>query len=342
MPNHAPEPTLPKAPEPYWRDSTTLTSFPSLQEDIEVDVAVVGAGITGIIAAYLMSKAGVKVALLEADKILNGTTGHTTAKITAQHGLFYDELIQHMGETKAKQYYESNLGAIEFIRSTSEDLNIDCQFQNQDAYVYSVSDDYARAIDKEYKAYQTLGINGELTDGVPFNVQTLNAIVMKGQAQFHPLWFLASLLDEMKKNGTQIFEGTTAVDVDQNNGPIVVAREGHRVKADKVLSCSHYPFYDGLGFYFTRMYAERAYILAGKIQTKYPGGMYISAEKPTRSLRSVEIHGEPMVLLSGEGHRTGQGNDTMSHYKALRSFGQDVVGMNEIKYRWSAQDPLHP
>jgi Rieske Fe-S protein len=86
------------------------------------------------------------------------------------------------------------------------------------------------------------------------------------------------------------------------------------------------------------MHADRSYILAVKTKQAFPGGMYLSADQPTRSLRSVTIHGEEMVLIAGESHKTGQGKDTMEHYKALEDFGEETFGIEDIVYRWSAQD----
>ena len=86
------------------------------------------------------------------------------------------------------------------------------------------------------------------------------------------------------------------------------------------------------------MHADRSYALAVKAKKKFPAGIYISADEPTRSLRSVTVDGEEMVLIVGENHKTGQGIETMEHYKALETFGEEVLGIEEIVYRWSAQD----
>src|SRR5690606_10524647 len=155
---------LPEQPEPYWRTSVEFPTFPSLQEDIEVDVIVVGAGITGITSAYLLANEGLKVAMIEADKVLNGTTGHTTAKITAQHDLIYDEFIHNMGRNTARLYYEANMEALEFIEKTVEEKGIDCDFARGDAYIYSVSAKYANKIKKEAEAYERRQINGRLVE----------------------------------------------------------------------------------------------------------------------------------------------------------------------------------
>lgn len=93
--------TFPQFPESYWLASTTdIPNFPKLSEDIQVDVAIVGAGITGITTAYLLSKKGLNIAVVDTGRILHGTTDHTTAKITAQHDLIYSEFLSHFGKEK--------------------------------------------------------------------------------------------------------------------------------------------------------------------------------------------------------------------------------------------------
>lgn len=329
---------LPPHPKSYWREFSDIPEFPSLNEDIEVDVAIVGGGITGITSAYLLANEGLKVAVLEADKLVNGTTGHTTAKITAQHDLIYDEFITNIGKSKAKLYYEANRQALHFIEKTVSELQIDCEFSKQDAYMYATTEEYARKIEKEAKAYEKLDIDGELVETIPLDVEVKNALIMRNQAQFHPLKYLSHLIQEITEKGGLIFENTTAVNVEAKKNPVVLTRNDCRVTAKHVLACSHFPFYEGLGLYSTRMYADRSYILAVKPKESFPGGMFISADKPTRSLRSVTIDGEDMVLIVGESHKTGQGIDTMKHYQALESFGQQVFGLESIPYRWSAQD----
>src|SRR3954468_15287511 len=159
---------MPQFPEPYWREGF-LPPFEKLTEDLTVDVAIVGGGITGITAGYLLRKEGLKVAILEAGYLLNGTTGHTTAKVTAQHGLIYDEFIQHFGEEKARLYYQSADHSLQFVKKMIQEKNIDCDYSEEDAYIYSTTQEYSRKVEKEAKAYQTLGINGSLLTSIPFN-----------------------------------------------------------------------------------------------------------------------------------------------------------------------------
>lgn len=331
--------TMPFSPEPYWRENVTLPKFSPMTEDQTVDVAIVGGGITGITAAYLLANEGVSVALVEADQLLNGTTGHTTAKVTAQHGLIYDEFIQHFGVEKARLYYNANTEAIQFIKDTIKKSKIECNWQEEDAYLYTISDNYAKKLEKELTAYRKLAITGGLTQRIPLGFEVQNALSMKDQACFHPLKYLSHLVDRITHAGGLIFEKTTAVNVeDAQDCTHVLMRNGTKLHCQTVLCCSHYPFYDGLGFYFSRMYAERSYLIAVTPENDYPGGMYLGVDKPKRSIRSATRNGNPILLIGGESHRTGQGSDTLEHYKALETFARDKIGIKEVLFRWSAQD----
>jgi glycine/D-amino acid oxidase-like deaminating enzyme/nitrite reductase/ring-hydroxylating ferredoxin subunit len=329
---------LPQVPASYWRDFIDFPKFPRLDKEMHVDVVIVGGGITGVTSAYLLANEGLKVAVLEAGQLLNGTTAHTTAKITAQHDLIYDEFMHQIGSSKTRLYYEANAEALNFIRKTVDQHQIKCDFSKQDAYIYATTEEYAHKLEKEAQAYEKIGIDGGLVEQMPLDLDIKKGLVMKNQAQFHPLKYLVHLVQIITQKGGLFFEKTTAVNVETGRRPTVLTRTGSRITADYVLACSHFPFYEGLGFYFTRMHADRSYILAAKTKKAYPGGMYISADQPVRSLRSVPMNGEEMVLIVGESHKTGQGKETLEHYKALESFGQQVFGLDHIAYRWSAQD----
>jgi len=298
-----------------------------------------GGGISGITTAYRLSEEGVKVAILEADVLLNGTTGHTTAKVTAQHGAIYYEFLAHLGLEKAKLYYDAATDALNYIRTLVQDEGIDCDFSNEDAYLYSTTNVGSNKIQKEHDAYKQLGIEGELVQEIPLKLPVKSALVMKNQAQFHPLKYLAHLVNKIKENGGLIFEGTVAEDIKEGERPTVLTKQGAKVTANSVVVASHFPFYDGGGLYFSRMYVERSYILAAKVPNgECPDGMYLSVDSPSRSLRYTMRDGEKLAIIGGEEHKTGQGINTKYHYDALEQYGMELFTDFSIDYRWSAQD----
>ncbi|MBA2940927.1 FAD-dependent oxidoreductase [Paenibacillus sp. CGMCC 1.16610] len=331
---------FPQFPKSVWLSETEMPTYPKLANDIEADVAVVGAGITGMTTAYLLASKGFKVVLVDAGKIANGTTGHTTAKITAQHDLVYDEFISHFGEEKSRLYYEANRDALNFIKKLVVEQAIPCQFKEEDAYIYTIEEANVAKIEAESKAYEKLGIPGGYLAQPPLPFQTQAAIVMKNQAQFDPIPFLKHIAQAFIQLGGQIFEQTTVVGVDKGTPATVKTSEGFRITCNFVVSSSHFPFNDRNGFYFARLHAEKSYALAAKTEISLAGGMYINADTPARSLRTVMVNGEELLLIGGESHKTGQGICTFQYYEALRQFGVAQFNLQEVRYHWSAQDLL--
>ncbi|MCA1011905.1 FAD-dependent oxidoreductase [Halobacillus halophilus] len=329
---------LPERSFPLWRHQS-IGSFPALTENTEADVTVIGSGITGIMTAYLLVKKGFRVVILEAGKIVEGTTGYTTAKISSQHGLIYDHLIQTFGKEKAKLYYDANQEALQLMDQIRQEHHIDCDFAYQDAYVYSTTVESKRNIEKEAKAYEQLGIDGELSQHTDLPFPVTASIKMKDQAHFNPVKFLLPLIEYLRENGTSIYEDTRAVDIKEGKRPEVITRNGQRVHSDHVVMASHFPFKDFKGLYFARLHVDRSYSLAVKMTGQLPDGMYLNAESPKRSLRhAIDSNGDRYLLIGGEGHPSGQSRNTEQHYKRLRDYAEQHFDVESVPYRWSSQD----
>lgn len=327
-----------KPPQSFWMASTKKTDYPKLDKDIKVDVAIIGGGITGILCAYMLNKKGIKIAVIEADHILQGTTGHTTAKITSQHGLIYSKIKSQIGEEYAKQYADANESAIRMFEKIVKENNIECSFVPESAYVYTLQEEYVKKINDEVKAASSLDIKAVYLDEIPLPFPVKAAVRFDNQAQFHPLRFLTSLAKQIADFDVQIFEQSRVVDIEGDESYVLTTNTGKKISAEKVIIATHYPFYNKHGLYFARIYSERSYVLAIKAKEDYPGGMYITAEEPGRSLRSQSSeHGE-LIFVGGEHHKTGQGTDTIKHYEALVDFADQTFTIQNIPYRWSTQD----
>ncbi|GAE29737.1 FAD-dependent oxidoreductase [Halalkalibacter hemicellulosilyticus] len=328
------------SPEPYWQQSCSMSSFPSLNEDLDVDVAIVGGGITGLTSAYLLAKEGMKVALLEASELANGTTGHTTAKITAQHGLIYDEFRSHFDVDTARLYYEAESDALHFIENLITNEGISCHFTKEDAILYTTMNRGVSKLEREFEAYKQIGVKSEWLDTLPLNnIPVKAALKMDQQAQFHPIEYINHLVEMCRSLGVHMYEQTVVNDVKKGQKQTVHTTTDHLVTADNVIIASHFPCIDGNGLYFSRMYADRSYVIAGFVpDDECPKGMYYSIDSPTRSLRYTTVDNRKLAIISGESHKTGQEVDTAFHYEALEQFAYELFSEFELTYKWSAQD----
>ena len=312
-------------------------TFPELDADVEADVVVIGGGIVGITAALLLTEAGVRVALLEADRLVHGVTGHTTAKVTSQHGLIYDRLRSRFGADGARIYGEANETALAWIAERVERDGIECDFRRRAAYAYATSSSERSEVESEAEAAAAAGLPASMTDTVPLPFEVDGAVRFADQAEFHVRRYLLALVDALTAGGCQVFERTRAVEVDSHEQPAVVKTPGGRVIAGQVVVATHYPFLDR-SLAFARVHPERSYAILCRIAGTAPDGMLISAGSPTRSVRAVPVGGEELLLVGGEGHRTGTGGDTEQRYRRLEAFAHEHWDVQSIDYRWSAQD----
>lgn len=325
-------------PVSYWIASTEDTSYPQAKGDTEVDVAIIGGGITGLTTAYLLRKEGIRVAIIEANRIAKGVSGHTTAKITSQHTLIYDKMINTVGEEKARQYADANQSAIDLVEKIIKENNIQCDFKRLPAYVYTNDENYISKVENEVNAALKLGLPAKYTDKLQLPFKVLGAMQFANQAQFHPRKYLLALAAAIDGEDCHIFEQSRAVKFLEGEPHTVITDNGAKIKARSVVLASHYPFYDLPGLYLTRIYPERSYLMGVRIKGSLPEGMYITAEDPGRSMRSCPDGNNELLIVGGEHHKTGHGTDLQEHYETLRRFAQFNFDVTEIPYRWSAQD----
>src|SRR5215210_3165117 len=197
----------------FWLGTTPETDYPSLSDGLSVDVAVVGAGITGITAAVLLKRAGKTVALLDSKRIVHGATGYTTAKVTAGHGLSYGDIREKHGEDGARTYAQANLAAIERIAQFVEEDSIDCDFERRPNYVYAESQDEVGGLEQEVEVELAAGLPVSLVRETPLPYAVAAAVRMENHAQFHPRKYLLALAETIPGDGSHVFEHTRVQNV---------------------------------------------------------------------------------------------------------------------------------
>lgn len=324
--------------ESFWIGTTDAPRFPALTSDVRVDVAIVGGGIVGIMAATFLKEAGKSVAVVEARRVVEGVTGHTTAKVTSLHTLVYDELIQKFGEDKARLYAASNQAAIGIIRQLCEERRLDCEFSETSAYTYTVVDDYISKIEKEAEAARSLGLPAAYHDEIPLPFPVKAAVGFTGQAQFHPRKFLLPLVDAIPGDGSYVFEDSRVTDIEEGSPCAVSTAAGSVVAADDVIIATNMPI-SNKGMFFARAEPSRGYALAMDApEDRVPDGMFINVGAPTHSVRPAPHKGGNVLILAGEGHHVGEGGDHRDHWERLEEWARKDLGATNVVYRWSTQD----
>jgi glycine/D-amino acid oxidase-like deaminating enzyme/nitrite reductase/ring-hydroxylating ferredoxin subunit len=319
-----------------WLETTPATSYPRLEGEERADVAVVGAGITGMTAALLLTREGASVVVIDQHRVCGGATGHTTAKVTSQHGLTYVSLRKAHGRDGARVYAEANQAAIERIAQLVDE-GIDCAFRRRAAYVYASSDDELEKVEREAEAARAAGIPAALVDTTPLPYDVRGAVCFPDQAEFHPRRYVLGLAERLEQAGGRIFERTRAVGLREGD-PCVVRTESGRLLADRVVVATLMPFLDR-GLFFARAFPERSYVIAARLQEPAPEGMFISAGSPTRSIRAHPADGGELLLIGGEGHHTGDAARAQpERYEQLVAFADRHWRVASVEQRWSTQD----
>ena len=321
----------------YWIDTTPRTDYPDLRGAVSADVAILGGGLVGLTAAVLLKRLGKTVAVIEARRIAEGVTGHTTAKVTSQHKLIYDTLIKRHGEEKARLYAEANEAAIDRIEAFVNEKNIDCDFRRLPAYVYTESTEMVPQLQAEVEAARRVGLPASFAKEAPLPFPVEGAVRFDDQAQFHVRKYLLPLAEEIPGGGSHLFENTRALAVKQGAHCGVQTDRG-RVIAKDVIIATHIPF-TFRGQFWVKATPQREYGIAGGTgQTRALEGMFISAESPTRSVRTASRNGETVLVVVGEAHKTGEEPDTEQRYKNLEEWARERFGVTQFENRWSAQD----
>lgn len=300
-----------------WQEEVELPKFPSLEGDTRTDVVIVGGGMAGLLCAHRLHRRGIPYLLVEKGRITEGTTGHTTAKLTLQHGLIYHRIEKDRGREAAELYYKLQKDALEEYGRLCRE--IDCDYQVLPHAVYTV--DNRRALEEEMRVLESLGASAEWMERADLSIKTAGAVSVRDQACFHPLKFLNAIVGDLN-----IRENTFVRKVEEG----CVHTDRGRIFAKRILVTTHFPMINRHGSYFLKLYQHRSYVLALK-NVSLPDRMYVDDDHSGLSFRPV---GE-LLLMGGGGHRTGKDE---GGYAELRRAARLYAPTAEEVAAWGAQD----
>lgn len=310
-----------------------------MNEDLECELLIIGAGLSGLSAAYEALAYAKDIVIVDENRIYQGTTASTTAKITAQHGYIYDDLIKTFGTITAKKYYEFNTRGLKRIEEIITKENIACDFQIVNGYLFAYKEEEEKNVEAEARAYQELGIQGEIVK-IDTRISPHKALKLANQANFNPEKYLKRITDILLAHKVRIFENTRIIDVYENETPEAITSERKLIKAKRIIIASHYPIYKGFNFYFMKMIPQISYsILSGPTDLEIENANYINTiSNPALGLRFVKSDEGRLLNISGASHDAKTFISYIKQAEFLKEYGKKNFGISDYPYVWCTQD----
>lgn len=327
-----------------WMDTAEVPVESPLKERITADVCIVGAGIAGMSAAYLLAREGKSVVVLDDGPIGGGMTQRTTAHLVNALDDRFFELERLHGVEGARLAAESHTAAINAIEAIVAQESIKCEFERLDGYLFVPPRDSRKILDDELAAVHRAGLTDiEKVDRVPWaSYDTGPALRFPRQAQFHPLKYLAGLAKAIKEKGGRIYTQTHAKEIEGGKKTRVEAAGGGVVTANAVVVATNTPVNDLIAMH-TKQAAYQTYVIGARIpRGSVKRALYWDTPDPYHYIRIESVgkgaDAHDVLIVGGEDHKTGQKDDAGKRFAALERWTRRRFPMVEdIEYRWSGE-----
>lgn len=319
-----------------WEKVEKKYSFPKLKQNLNVDVAIIGGGITGVISAYLLSKTDKKVALLEKSTIGSGVTMVTTAFVTKIIDTDLSTLEEGFGKKTAKLVWESGQKAIEVLEDIIKKEKIECDFKRCSIFTYSQEEKELKDLKEESEIINKLGFKARYSEKNDLNFNTNGYYEVKNQAKFHPLKFILPLSKIAEKNGVMIFQDTEVLEIEGEN-PVTIKTEKGTITAKDSITTTYWPLHKHRDL-FARKGEYTSYVFEVELpRNSIKEALFLDQKNPYHYMRIDSFSAHDRLIVGGEDHRVEIKINSQKNYNALEKFLKKTLGKipYKITKKWS-------
>ncbi|MBT2620103.1 FAD-dependent oxidoreductase [Chryseobacterium sp. ISL-6] len=310
----------------------------SLDKAIEkqYDIAIVGAGITGISTAIRLQKEGKKCIVLDAANIGFGTTGGTTAHLNDFFDTTYAQAIKDFGLNNAKLLKYVGIEAKNIIKNNIREFNISCDFERKTGYLFALDEKQEKKLEEIVKAASQVGYQIGFTDEIPFPIPFKKAVVIPDQGQFHPIKYIKALAEAFINAGGVLVEDCLCESHDEQENMIILKSSKGNINAQHVIYATHIP--PGINSLHFMNAPYRSYVIAFRLNgNEYSKDLGYDLTDPYHYYRVQEINGENLLIAGGEDHKTGHADDTGECFSKLENYVREYFDVGAAVYSWSSQ-----
>ena len=324
-----------------WLDTAAIPRFTRLNGDETADVCVIGAGIAGLTCAYVLTREGKSVVVLDALGVGAGETGRTTAHFFPPDERYF-HISERFGFDTAAQIADSYRAATEQVASIVASEGIACEFSRLDGYLVHPAGQWDETLEREHRVTRQLGLRVERVDrvpGLPFDSGP--ALRFADQAQFHPLKYLAGLATAVVRTGGRLYDHSRALQIDHRGEAVLVKTEFGAVSASAVIVATNTPFNDRVVMH-TKQAAYRTYVLGVRVpKGAVPPLLLWDTGDPYYYLRLAPLASDPaheLLIVGGQDHKSGQDDHPQHRYDEIEAWIRSRFAQaGEVAYRWSGE-----
>lgn len=326
---------------PLWKTDTAPPVGSPFEAGARHDVVIVGAGLTGLATAVMLTRAGLDVAVLEAGEVAQLASGANTGKLSLLQGARLAEIRRHHSADLVRAYVDANREGMDWLTAFADHAGVPYTRRIDHSYAQSASG--GDTLEAVHSAAREAGLPTRLlgrTELPPTPFPISGAVALDDQVTIDPVTVTAALAQEFLAAGGTLHTGIRATGAHALPDTRVETAEG-ALFAEHIVIATGSPILDR-GLYFTKMSGMRSYCVSFRVPGDLPMDTFLSVDSPSRSIRPVSDADGPggtaQLIVGGNGHPVGRSDSEAAAIDDLVSWTRQHFPGAEETHRWAAQD----